>query len=138
MTDYLPWFAVRSQYAPITIHNLLTHTAGIIGGSDFPLDPRFEVWALRDSDASPPGECCRYSNVGYKALGLLLEAVTSRHFIRRATTSASATIPTARSASRSTPSSRAKRSGRVWPAAPITTGSSHRRYRRLFEITARC
>src|SRR5919112_2396769 len=49
VSTYLPWFAVRSQYAPITIHHVLTHTAGIIGGSDFPLDPRFEVWALRDT-----------------------------------------------------------------------------------------
>jgi CubicO group peptidase (beta-lactamase class C family) len=80
VTNYLPWFAVRSPYAPITIHHLLTHTAGIIGGSDFPLDPRFEVWALRDTDAAPPGERCRYSNVGYKALGLLLEAMTDKPY----------------------------------------------------------
>jgi CubicO group peptidase (beta-lactamase class C family) len=80
VTDYLPWFAVRSQYALISIHHLLTHTAGIIGGSDFSLDPRFEVWSLRDSDAAPPGERCRYSNVGYKALGLLLEAVTDKPY----------------------------------------------------------
>ncbi|MDF2760975.1 MAG: serine hydrolase, partial [Thermomicrobiales bacterium] len=80
VTNYLPWFAVRSPYAPITIHHLLTHTAGIIGGSDFPLDPRFEVWALRDTDAAPPGERCRYSNVGYKALGLLLEAVADKPY----------------------------------------------------------
>jgi CubicO group peptidase (beta-lactamase class C family) len=80
VTNYLPWFAVRSQYAPITIHHLLTHTAGIIDGSDFPLDPRFEVWALRDTDAATPGERCRYSNVGYKALGLLLEAVTDKPY----------------------------------------------------------
>src|SRR5215217_5450694 len=80
VTTYLPWFAIRSQYAPITIHHLLTHTAGIIGGSDFPLDPRFEVWALRGTDAAPPGERCRYSNVGYKALGLLLQAVTGKSY----------------------------------------------------------
>src|SRR5919112_797137 len=49
VTNYLPWFAVQSPFAPISIHHLLTHTAGIIGGSDFPLDPRFEVWALRDT-----------------------------------------------------------------------------------------
>ncbi len=80
VTDFLPWFAVRSEHAPITIHHLLTHTAGIIGGSDFPLDPRFEVWALRETDAAPPGVRCHYSNVGYKALGLLLEAVTGKPY----------------------------------------------------------
>ena len=76
ITEYLPWFAVRSAHAPITIHHLLTHTAGIIEGTDFATDSRYEVWALRDADAAPPGERCRHSNVGYKALGFLLEAVT--------------------------------------------------------------
>jgi D-alanyl-D-alanine carboxypeptidase len=55
---------------------LLTHTSGLIGGSDFSPDPRFEVWALRETDAAQPGEKARYSNVGYKVLGLVLEAVT--------------------------------------------------------------
>ena len=80
VTDSLPWFAVRTEHAPITIHHLLTHTAGIIGGSDFSLDPRFEVCALRETDAAPPGVRCHYSNVGYKALGLLLEAVTGKPY----------------------------------------------------------
>ncbi|MGH2616599.1 MAG: serine hydrolase domain-containing protein [Thermomicrobiales bacterium] len=80
VTAYLPWFAVRSQHAPITIHHLLSHTAGIIEGTEFPLDARFEVWALRDTDAAPPGGRGWYSNVGYKALGLVLEAVTGKPY----------------------------------------------------------
>ncbi len=75
VTDYLPWFAVRSTHAPITLHHLLTHSAGLIMGTDFTPDARSEVYALRDTDAGPPGEHFHYSNVGYKALGLLLERV---------------------------------------------------------------
>src|SRR5690606_2064292 len=40
VTEYLPWFRVQTRFAPITIHHLLTHTAGIIGGTDFAPDPR--------------------------------------------------------------------------------------------------
>lgn len=81
VTEYLPWFHVQTRFAPITIHHLLTHTAGIIGGTDFAPDPRFEVWALRDTFTShPPGEHFRYSNVGYKALGLVLEQLEGKPY----------------------------------------------------------
>ena len=82
VTTYLPWFAVRSAHAPITVHHLLSHTAGIIEGTDFALDSWYEVWALREAAAAPPGEHCWYSNVGYKALGYLLEAVTGKPYPR--------------------------------------------------------
>lgn len=81
VTEYLPWFEVRSRYAPITPDHLLTHSAGIIGGTDFSPDPRYEVWALRETEAAAaPGERFRYSNVGYKALGLMLEHMTGRSY----------------------------------------------------------
>ncbi len=76
VTRYLPWFAVQSRYAPITPRHLLSHTAGITGGSDFSPDSRSEVHALRHTHTSaPPGAYFHYSNAGYKALGLLLERV---------------------------------------------------------------
>lgn len=80
VTTYLPWFSVRSQFEPITIHHLLTHTSGLIGGSDFSPDQRYEVWALRETEAAQPGVKARYSNVGYKTLGLVLEAVTGKPY----------------------------------------------------------
>lgn len=80
VTDYLPWFSVRSRFAPITLHHLLTHTSGLVGGSDFSPDQRFEVWALREVEATEPGVKARYSNVGYKILGLVLEAVTGKPY----------------------------------------------------------
>lgn len=80
---YLPWFAVRTAHAPITLHHLLTHTAGIIAGTDFAPDARAEVWALRETETGgPPGERFHYSNVGYKALGLVVAAITGQPYPR--------------------------------------------------------
>lgn len=79
--DALPWFEVQSRFAPITLHHLLCHTAGIINGSDLSSDAAYEVWSLRHTQAScPPGARYHYSNVGYKALGLVLEAVYARPY----------------------------------------------------------
>jgi D-alanyl-D-alanine carboxypeptidase len=75
--DYLPWFEVRTKHPPMTLHHLMTHTAGIPCGSDSTVSPETEVWGLRHLETSaPPGEHFHYSNTGYKALGLVLEAVT--------------------------------------------------------------
>jgi D-alanyl-D-alanine carboxypeptidase len=74
---YLPWFEVSSAYEPITVHHLLTHTGGIVMGSDASADSRFDVWALRESETGfPPGERFHYSNVGYRTLGYVLEEIT--------------------------------------------------------------
>jgi CubicO group peptidase (beta-lactamase class C family) len=81
VTDYLDWFAVRSDHAPITIHHLLTHTAGIAGFIDTIPSSRLAVHALRDTTVSgPPGSRFHYSNMGYMALGLVLEAATGRPY----------------------------------------------------------
>jgi D-alanyl-D-alanine carboxypeptidase len=81
VTRYLPWFTVQSRHAPITPRHLLSHTAGITCGSDFSPDSRGEVYALRDTwTSAPPGDYFHYSNVGYKALGLLLEHVSGRSY----------------------------------------------------------
>lgn len=81
VTRYLPWFAVGGETAPITLHHLLSHTAGIVAGMDGTPDARSEVWALRETTVGgPPGERFHYSNVGYKALGLVLERVTGEAY----------------------------------------------------------
>jgi CubicO group peptidase (beta-lactamase class C family) len=81
LSCYLPWFHLPSRYDPITLHHLLTHSAGIIMGTEFSGEARFEVWALRETEASAaPGTTFHYSNVGYKALGLVLEAVTEQGY----------------------------------------------------------
>ena len=76
VTDYLPWFSIQSEFEPIRLHHLLSHTAGITSGLDFAPDGTIQVWSLRDSVATtPPGTYFHYSNIGYKVLGEVLRAV---------------------------------------------------------------
>ena len=78
VTEYLPWFSVRSEYAPITLHHLLTHTAGLICGAEIATASNYDVVELASTEAGyAPGEHHWYSNVGYRAIGLVLERVTS-------------------------------------------------------------
>ena len=81
VTRYLPWFEVRSAFPPITVHHLLSHTAGIIAGTDPTPSVEYQVWALRETEAaSAPGTIFHYSNVGYKALGLVLARLTGQEY----------------------------------------------------------
>ncbi len=81
VVTYLPWFQVRSPYAPITLRHLLTHTAGLPRDrSDLPSSPYTAV-ALRDRElTAPPGERFAYSNIGYQLLSLVVEEVEGRPF----------------------------------------------------------
>ncbi len=79
VTEYLPWFEVRTAFAPITVHHLLSHTSGITCGVDVTGEAAAEVWSLREMDTGfAPGTRFLYSNLGYKALGLVLERLTGR------------------------------------------------------------
>lgn len=81
VTRYLPWFHVQSAYPPITVHHLLNHTAGIVCGTDLAPHGLYESWALRQTRTNaPPGDFFWYSNVGYKTLGFLLEALTGQSY----------------------------------------------------------
>lgn len=67
---YLPGFSGGDR---ITIHHLLTHTAGL---PDFmPLDEAGKL--PRDS---APGERLNYSNIGYSALSRVIEKVTGKSY----------------------------------------------------------
>jgi CubicO group peptidase (beta-lactamase class C family) len=77
VTDYLPWFAVRSAFAPITLHDLLTHTAGLIAGAEIAPASHYDVIALAETEAAwEPGAHRWYSNVGYRVIGAALERLT--------------------------------------------------------------
>jgi CubicO group peptidase (beta-lactamase class C family) len=79
VTQYVPWLTVRSRFAPITLHHLLTHTAGVIESSDRAPASDYDVIALAETEAGfAPGEHRSYSNIGYRAVGVVLQTVTGR------------------------------------------------------------
>ncbi len=79
--DYLPWFRVGSPGGPITLHELLTHTAGLPRDrNDLPSSP-YTALALRGRDLlTAPGSHFAYSNIGYQLLSLVIEEVEGRAF----------------------------------------------------------
>ncbi|MDH3603536.1 MAG: beta-lactamase family protein, partial [Candidatus Tectomicrobia bacterium] len=81
VTQYLPWFRVRSDYPPITTHHLMNHTAGLVRGTDLAPHGLYEAWALREMQTgAPPGDYFAYSSIGYKVLGFLLEELTGQSY----------------------------------------------------------
>jgi len=81
VTSYLPWFQVQSEYEPITVHHLMSHTAGLILGTELTPGSRYEVIALRETTIGfPPGKHFYYSNVAYQALGYLLEDLLDQKY----------------------------------------------------------
>ncbi len=79
--DLLPWLEIRSDFDPIRVRHLLSHSAGIITGMDESPSAEGEAWALRNSPAAaPPGSYFHYSNTGYKILGLLLETLEEKPY----------------------------------------------------------
>ena len=74
--DYLPWLPIESNYGPISIHHLLTHTSGLPDAlSLFASDPR-----ARLLQTSRPGERFHYCNAGFDTLGYLIESLDKRTF----------------------------------------------------------
>lgn len=86
VTDSIGRFfdGVPADKAGITLHHLLTHTAGLpeYSGDDYDLMSRDSVvrWALAVPLASPPGASYRYSNVGYSLLGAVVEIASGRPY----------------------------------------------------------
>lgn len=72
--EYLPWLRIRSDFAPITAHHMLTHTSGVSGGWEvFPPDPDQGHLA-----AYPPGRHFHYNNMLYEVLGYLAWTLDGR------------------------------------------------------------
>jgi CubicO group peptidase (beta-lactamase class C family) len=74
IAEYLPWFRVESAFAPITVHHLLTHTAGIEGNAPVFLSDT----NAKHRAANPPGEYFHYCNTGYALLGHLLTSIDGK------------------------------------------------------------
>lgn len=89
LTDYLPEFP-KEKGKDITIHQLLTHTAGITGEWRIPnlIDIEKEYYTrerllncISERDlVFKPGEGREYSNFGYALLGLIIERVSGKSY----------------------------------------------------------
>lgn len=77
---------VPDDKTSITLHHLLTHSAGFEAelGDDYQKIGRDEFirLALNSKLRSKPGERYRYSNVGYSLLGAIIEIVTEKPYER--------------------------------------------------------
>jgi CubicO group peptidase (beta-lactamase class C family) len=81
VADYVPWLSVRTPVGPIALHHLLTHTAGLVESSDLAPASNYDVVALAGTETGyAPGEHRHYSNLGFRAVGVILEAVTGRPY----------------------------------------------------------
>ncbi len=79
VNELLPWLDLPEPFGPITMHHLLTHTAGLHTGTEDAPGFAGALHLLRSYPAtSAPGERFHYSNDGYKVAGAVLEAVTGR------------------------------------------------------------
>jgi len=83
MSAYLP--AVPADKAGITLHQLLTHTAGLagdLGGTDDQPIGRDELVkvVLASRLAHPPGDTFEYSNEGYSLLAAIVERVSGEAY----------------------------------------------------------
>jgi len=79
VSEYLPWFAIRSDYEPIRLNHIMSHTSGLITGTEATASASSQVWDLRYTDVStPPGTYFHYSNTAYKILGLIMERILGK------------------------------------------------------------
>jgi CubicO group peptidase (beta-lactamase class C family) len=82
MSKYIQ--GVPEDKADITLHHLLTHTAGVVDfvGEDYEVAPRDET--VKKILAAPlhfkPGEQFQYSNAGYSLLAAIIETVSGQTY----------------------------------------------------------
>jgi CubicO group peptidase (beta-lactamase class C family) len=76
IAEFMQWMKVDSQFAPITVHHLLTHTSGLPERLNCLLaDPNLQ-FRVRYA----PGEHFSYCNLAYQALGYLIWQADGRPF----------------------------------------------------------
>ena len=79
ITRYLPWFSVHSDFAPITGHDLMSHTAGLPRDRDDIPSSLYQAAGVRDRVIGyPPGRHFVYSNIGFQIMGYLLQEITGQ------------------------------------------------------------
>ena len=77
VNEILPWLELPEPFGPITMHDLMTHTAGLlVGTEDAPTGPGALHRLKTNPATTKPGERWLYSNDGWKVVGACLEEVT--------------------------------------------------------------
>jgi len=83
ITRYLPSLVVHSRFAPITGHDLLSHTAGLPDYLPDSASSRYAAIELKDFEPSyAPGAHWWYSNTGFQLLGYVLENIEQEPYSR--------------------------------------------------------
>jgi D-alanyl-D-alanine carboxypeptidase len=76
ITRYLPSLVIHSQFAPITGHDLLSHTSGLPNYLPDSASSRYAAMELGTFEpAYAPGAHWWYSNTGFQLLGYVLENI---------------------------------------------------------------
>ena len=79
ITKYLPWFSIHSKFAPITGHDIMTHTAGLPRDRDDIPSSLYQAAEMRDRwTGYEPGKSFLYSNIGFQIMGYTLEEITGK------------------------------------------------------------
>ncbi|MGA8532669.1 MAG: serine hydrolase [Candidatus Tumulicola sp.] len=74
--QYLPWFAIDSGGVPVSVHQLLSHTAGIPDDYSAEGGYGYDIVALRAAKVLfKPGTSWSYSNDGFATLGAILARI---------------------------------------------------------------
>jgi CubicO group peptidase (beta-lactamase class C family) len=87
---YIPDFSIRNLYdgeVPITVNHLLTHTSGLMIDYYVRLTPKrkysnVDLLSQLQNEylCFKPGSAYKYSNIGYRLLGMIIEQVTGEQF----------------------------------------------------------
>jgi CubicO group peptidase (beta-lactamase class C family) len=83
IAHYLPELGADSELGKVTLHQLLTHTSGIMDPADLPLcvgDGALEGVLASAHLAAPAGAVYLYSNLGYSLAGLVIERAAHKPF----------------------------------------------------------
>jgi D-alanyl-D-alanine carboxypeptidase len=80
VNEILRWLDLPEPFGPITLHHLMTHTAGLAAGTEDAPTLHGALWLARTMPpTTPPGERFWYSNDGWKIVGACIEHVTGDH-----------------------------------------------------------
>lgn len=83
ISAYLPELGAESELGRSTVHQLLTHTAGVLDSADQPLcvgAGDLPAVVGHTHIAAAPGSVFLYSNTGYALVGVIIERVTGHRF----------------------------------------------------------